>query len=492
MIKKCLIAGLALLFAGLVSAPAEPVEGAFGGVFTKVADPDEGDHAREGHIVVIFDNQGKAWFKLNLGRQDGATAILSPAQDAWIPAGNRQFDYNYRDDMTDYVMHVKLVSAERLVLTEDFNAGGSPFGMGMTAGGEYELDYSYVADVNGFLYHKIQEGTELELCAEGRYAGRIQVPEAVSANGEVLPVAGVAAKAFWGNDAVTDVIWDHGTQYVGPSAFYRSGIHYYWDSNYSLPKYVYPSQNSVYYVLQSEIYDWDQKTPRWMFFKHNYAPLTFVEDRLKDEDAQWGYNPWWADDMKMQGVYFEMRVPSQVKKDMFRGYDPQEVIGLMVESRFAAFHRFPAFSRWKWGEKEQSMSATLEKSMESRYGRKLRQSRYIGHLREEDGRVGIFEFEPKDGEAMVVIAWTQGGKVKATYVKTTNIDPEYGEGSVWNVDDDGSYGIPELLCVAFDLHDNVILWFNHPAPESMNLYGLRQQGDQLQPFGEDQWYVYMN
>ena len=40
-----------------------------------------------------------------------------------------------------------------------------------------------------------------------------------------------------------------------------------------------------------------------------------------------------------------------------------------------------------------------------------------------------------------------------------------------------------------DPRNNVILWLNHPAPESMNIFGLRQQGDQLVLFGEDQWYV---
>ena len=244
------------------------------------------------------------------------------------------------------------------------------------------------------------------------------------------------------------------------------------------------------FVRQEEVPEWDRTTPLWMFFKHNYAPLTYVEDLLKDESLKWGYNPWMADDKGMQGLYYEMLVPSAVKKDMFRGYDAGEVIGLAMDSRFAAFHRFPPFSRWKGGEKEQTMGATLEKQMATRYGRTLVQSRYIGNLREEDGRVGIFEFEPKDGEAMIVIAWVLGGKVKATYVQTTNIDPEYG--STWNVDDDGTYGIPELLCVAFDLHDNVILWFNHSAPESQNIFGLRQQGDQLQLFGEEQWYVFVD
>lgn len=490
MIKKCFPAVLALLFAGLLTASAEPVEGAFGGLFTKVVSSDEGDNAREGHVVVIFNADGNAWFKLNLGRKDGATAILSPGAGTWIPAGNRQFDYDYKDSMTDYTMHFRFDSPEGLVITEDFNAGGSPFGMGMTAGGTYELDYNYVVDVNGYLYRKVQDGKALELCAEGRYEGRIYLPEAVSANGEVLPVAGVAEKAFWGNGDVTDVNWDNGTQYVGPSAFYRSGVYYYWDT-YNLPGYVYPSRDYTKFVRQEEV-EYGLTNPVWMFFKHNYAPLTFVKDGMKDESLQWGYNPWMADDMRMKGLYYEMNVPSGVKKDMFRGYDAQEVMGLIMESRFAAFHRFPAFSRWKWGEKEQPMSASLDKAMETRYGRKLRQSRYIGHLREEDGRLGIFEFEPKDGEAMVVIAWTQGGKVKATYVKTTNIDPREGEFSVWNVDDDGTYGIPSLLCIAFDSHDNVILWLEHSAPESRNLYGLRQQGDQLQPFGEEQWYVYVD
>lgn len=355
--------------------------------------------------------------------------------------------------------------------------------------GTLDPETGFVTDENGYRYQYV-DGLKLELCAGGRYAGTVNVPRTLVVGGKELEVAGIAAKAFWGNEDVTDVNWDRDTQYVGPSAFYRSGIHYYWDSGYSLPKYVYPSRDFVYYVLQSEVYEWDRNTPRWMFFKHNYAPLTFDEDLLKNEELKWGYSPWMADDKGMQGIYFEMQVPDQVKKDMFRGYDAQEVIGLAVEARFAAFHRFPPFSRWKWGETEQSMSATLEKQMEARYGRTLVQSRYIGHLREEDGRVGIFEFEPKDGEAMVVIAWTQGGKVKATYVKTNEIDPEYG--SVWNVDDDGTYGIPDLLCVAFDRHDNVILWFNHGAPESMNLFGLRQQGDQLQRFGEEQWYVYVD
>ena len=78
MIKRLLVAGLALL-AGAAVLPAQTVPGAVGGLYTKVADPDEGELAREGRIVVIFDGGGKVWFDANLGRADGHTAIFSQA-----------------------------------------------------------------------------------------------------------------------------------------------------------------------------------------------------------------------------------------------------------------------------------------------------------------------------------------------------------------------------------------------------------------------------
>ena len=370
-------------------------------------------------------------------------------------------------------------------------SAGSLSAQAQTVQGTAELEdgqqTAYVTDANGYRYQRVSEGTELELCEGGRYAGTVQLPEAVVCGGETLPVVGIAAKAFWGNKDVTEVRWDREKQYVGPSAFYKSGIRYYWNHTFDIPGYIYPD-NSLYLFVRPSVPEWHSfSVIEWLEFKQYNARLTFVKDRSKDEEALWGYSPWRAD--QMQGAYYELRILDAVRKEMFRGYEAHEIVGLVSDSRFLAQHRFPAFSRWKYPEKEVSMSAALEAQMESRYGRTLRQSRYIGNLREEDGRVGIFEFEPKDGEAMIVIAWTVGGKVKATYVKTTEIDPSEGENSVWNVDDDGTYGIPQLLCVAFDPHDNVILWFNHPAPESMNLFGLRQQGDQLQLFGEDQWYV---
>lgn len=484
MIKRLIAAALALA-AGAGALQAQTVEASRGGWFTKIVDPDEGELAREGQVVVIFDGQGQAWFKANLGRADGRTAILS--SDGWIPAEGNKFRFNVLTDDLDYTLEGEMTSDDTVVLTDRFNAGGSPFGMGMTLGGTYEREGSYVADVNGFLYHYVAEATELELCAGGYYSGTVRLPEAVNVRDEALPVAGFDTKCFYGNREVTDAWFDPDTQYARPAAFYGSGIHYAWDYRGSLPAYAYPGDGFFTFVRPTVPEGHDFSRDRWLLFKQNYDFLHFVKDRSQDEEALWGYSPWRAE--QMQGAYYELRVPDVVRSQMFRGYEPQEVIALVADSWFVAQHRFPSFSRWKYPEPEVAMGEAFDRQMEQRYGRKVKQSRYIGNLREEDGRLGICEFEVKDGEAMVVIAWTVGGQVKATWVDTTEVDPEYGEQSVWNVDDGGDYGIPDLLCVAMDPRNNVILWLNHPAPESMNIFGLRQQGDQLVLFGEDQWYV---
>ena len=78
VIKRFLMAGLALLCAaGALSAQEQTVDGAFGGVFRKVVNPDEGEMAREGRIIVIFGEKG-VWFDAFLARADGHTAALRP------------------------------------------------------------------------------------------------------------------------------------------------------------------------------------------------------------------------------------------------------------------------------------------------------------------------------------------------------------------------------------------------------------------------------
>ena len=114
-------------------------------------------------------------------------------------------------------------------------------------------------------------------------------------------------------------------------------------------------------------------------------------------------------------------------------------------------------------------------------------SRRVAELRNENRCFGMVEFEHKGKEAMVAFVWIDYGTITATYTKTAEFEPN-DPYSIWNVDLE-EYGTPEVLSIALDPQDNPIIWINHPAPESMNLMGLRKVGDKLVPFGEEQWYV---
>lgn len=110
MIKRLIAAALALA-AGAGALQAQTVEASRGGWFTKIVDPDEGELAREGQVVVIFDGKGQAWFKADLGRADGRTAILS--SDGWIPAEGNKFRFNVLTDDLDYTLEGEMTSDDR-------------------------------------------------------------------------------------------------------------------------------------------------------------------------------------------------------------------------------------------------------------------------------------------------------------------------------------------------------------------------------------------
>ena len=114
-------------------------------------------------------------------------------------------------------------------------------------------------------------------------------------------------------------------------------------------------------------------------------------------------------------------------------------------------------------------------------------SRRVAQLRESNRAFGMVEFEHKGKEAMVAFAWIDYGEITATYSIKAEFDPNEPY-SIWNVDLE-EYGTPEVISIALDPQDNPIIWFNHPAPESRNIMGLRKVGDKLVPFGEDHWYV---
>lgn len=63
------------------------------------------------------------------------------------------------------------------------------------------------------------------------------------------------------------------------------------------------------------------------------------------------------------------------------------------------------------------------------------------------------------------------------------------ENSVWNVDDDGSWGIPHILTIAYDEHGNVDLFLAHLSPESISFMHLRQNGSRFDVLQTEPLYI---
>ena len=444
------------------------------------------DIGETGKISIAFNKKGELWFSVFVINEDGHTAELTPENGEWIPVKNNKFSYNIKTDNLDYTLEGEFFPDENLLeLKDHFNAGGTPFGMGMYLGAHYRHEDGSFATSDGYMYELIDEGTTARLVRGGRYSGVVQVPDAVKFNGEEYPVVGIGEEAFTGNYDVTEVRMGAKDQFIMPGAFWGSGIPYDWES-LTTPSYVYPDKDFFAFVSASARDDeYDYSMDNWVIFKQNYGRLYFVKDNSKDEDAKWGC--FQANPDIAQGIHYELRTYDELRKKMFRGYTSFEVIALAADSQFAAFHRFPSFSRWKYPEQEVPLDLVYEQEIEKMFGRKIMYSRRVAELRNENRCFGMVEFEHKGKEAKVAFVWIDYGTITATYTKTAEFDPEEPY-SIWNVDLE-EYGTPEVLSIALDPQDNPIIWINHQAPESINLMGLRKVGDKLVPFGEDQWYV---
>ena len=412
------------------------------------------DIGETGTIHIAFNKKGKLWFRAFVINEDGHSAELTPEDGAWIPMKGNKFTYNIKTEFYDYTLEGVFTPEEELLeLKDHFNAGGTPFGMGMRLGATYRYEGGSFADGQGYIYHLADEGETAVLAAGGRYSGVVEVPESVKFNGNDYPVVGIADGAFTGNYDVTEVRLAFKDQYIVPGAFWGSGIPYDWES-LEKPGYVYPDEALFEFVSASpKDEEYDYSMDNWLIFKQNCGRLFFVKDNSKDENARWGC--YLAEPDKAQGIHYELRTLDVLRKQMFRGYKNYEIIALAADSQFAAFHRFPSFSRWKYPEPEVPLDLVYEEELSKLFGRKVMYSRRVAELREENRCFGMVEFEHKGKEAMVAFAWIDFGTITATYTKKAEFDPE-DPYSIWNVDLE-EYGTPEVISIALDPQDNPII-----------------------------------
>jgi len=383
-------------------------------------------------------------------------------------------------------------------------------------------DTLIIKDKKGYYYAVLNNGN-LAVAPGGNYNGDIVIPEMVYFNGQNRFVTTVRRGAFYKKEDatnignITSISLPESVQLIGSDAF---------RGNKSLTKVTYSPTarietrsffgcpnlkleaieptfaftqpglcdkeniNNIYLPLQEK--DANVEKYRWAFFKYNHNSIVYNRWNNQSEEAMECYcsNPKY-----IRGALYNFQDPTCID-NMFKGYLNKEYYSftlMLADNGFVGTHDFLMYSRWVWGEDQISAPKAFRQLMETKYGRKAKYCCECAKLLySTNEQLIITEFEITNHEAMYVLSWIKDGKEVCSYECKQKTDPEYEDFSVWNVDDDGSYGIPNVLNIARDEKGNIELFILHSAPESMNFSHYKQQGKKLVEVSHEQWYVWVD
>lgn len=378
-------------------------------------------------------------------------------------------------------------------------------------------------DANDYFY-EILNDREVGVVKGGAYMGDIVIPENIICEGKTYKVTTVRREAFYktadahniGN--ITSITLPASVTLIGADAFRnnrslhtvnynpkaRIEVRSFWGCpklkiNKNEPKYAFTGfydregaakgerieAMSTFY-LPYENADDVVASYQWAIHKYNHNGIFFRKwVNMDKQDAMACFS---VETSKVRGGIFYLLSERNVET-MFKGnmYPCAQVV--LADNSYVATHEFLIFSRWVFGEKETPAPADFKRAMAAKYGKKVKYSYEVGKIANTNEKLIITEFAIKNKKAHVVFSWLKNGKEVCSYALTQDVQGDEDQ-SVWNVDDDGNYGIPELLSVARDEHGNIELFLHHPAPESRNFDHLVQQGNKFVKVGGDNWYVW--
>lgn len=378
-------------------------------------------------------------------------------------------------------------------------------------------------DPNDYFY-EILNAKEVGVVKGGAYTGDVVIPENIICGGKTYKVTTVRREAFYKNaDAhnignITSITLPASVTLIGADAFRnnrslrtvscnpkaRIEVRSFWGCpnlkvEKNEPKYAftdfYDSEGcsqkqrtdamSTFY-LPYENPDDVVASYQWAIHKYNHNGIFFREwTNMNNEDAMACFS---VVTSKVRGGIFYLLDGNNVET-MFKGNMNPLVQVVLADNSYVATHEFLVFSRWMFGEKETPAPADFKQSIAAKYGKKVKYSYEVGRVANTNEKLIITEFVVKNKKAQVVLSWLKNGKEVCSYTMTQEVEGDTNQ-SVWNVDDDGNYGIPELLSVARDEQGNIELFLHHPAPESRNFCHLVQKGNKFVNVGEDSWYVW--
>ena len=450
----------------------------------------------QGELYLVPVSTDEAEFLLVVKHKDRGEIVLD-SSDGPVRLTDGCFTWKAPD--SDYTLTIDLSPEDadgmpldgKVMVSEHLESGMPPYNVDFSPGGYYSRDYNYFVTPDDYMYRISEDGGSCSLALGGIYAGEVVVPAKVTGLfGVILPVSGVDADAFKFSRRVTSVNLHDGQQKIGPGALGYTEVPY--DFN-ALPKpfFAYPSKDRARFVIPgSDPAQGPENNSQWVIFKQNLAPAlqsgctAGKEGKLEGRVDQ--------DFNLAMGFIYTLQSSKEEIARMFKGYRYDEIEALVADPRFVAFHTFPAFGRWKFPETEVSAPKGIENAVARKFGREVMYSRKVAWLRDGSGELDLVEFKHKDFQAMVVFVWSSRGEILATATQTTEIESEFEESGVWNVDDEGTYGIPDVVTIAQDPDGNAIIFLAKNAPESINCFALRQVGDKLERIDFDQWYRYVD
>lgn len=387
-------------------------------------------------------------------------------------------------------------------------------------------DSTIVEDTNGYRYlmsHRDDGTPVLGVCSGGKYEGKVEIPSAVVYDGKKMTVTTVrrnamrqkpgtpAAKqllqvtlpptvtlvgtdAFRGNDNLSDIFYEYDSDirfevrsmYECPSLrVYNTQPGY----AFTTPDQVPNAETIIIRPNENDSVDADTEKFRWAFVGHRHQTVDYKGRNNCGPEAM---ECWCARQKNIRGYIYHLRGGMNAAKNIFAGSDLSEHYSrslILLANNYVAKHHFPSFQ--EVGENT-SMPAAFKQQMAQRYERKVKYSKLVAKLTGGDeGQIAVTEFEEKNHEGVVAVSWVVNGKEKASWVDTTHIPPGENYG-VWNVDDNGEWGVPGVHTIAIDEHGNVEIFMVHLAPESINNIHLVQKGVNLVAEDEVSWYNWVD
>lgn len=385
-------------------------------------------------------------------------------------------------------------------------------------------DTVIIKDQKGYFY-QIMSSNHLGVAPGGAYSGDVVIPSAVSYNGTVYPVTTVRRGAMWKKAGasnigrITSITLPESVTLVGADAFrgnealkevkYGKNTRIEVRSFFDCPSLVTGKRMPVFgmtepffsdegsrEVFSRMYYPTDEPVGevtdyQWAVFKYHHNAVAFDKWINMNKDNAMACHA--ARISNIKAGQFNLKDPSNVDV-MFKGYRGYSQSILFAHNDYIASHEFPIFSRYVWGEDMKSMPASFINSVSKKYGRKVKYSYEVAKVlyTSVPEQLVITEFEIVNRRPMVVISWVRNGMEVCWYVMKGQYDVEDPNWGVWNVDDDGTYGIPTAVSIAKDDKGNVELFLVHSAPESETGLYFVQQGNKLILKAEDSKYVWVD